>query len=82
MALIIITWPFVLVRIYVRTKMIKAFGADDYMVVAAQIFYTAFCVVTYLEIELVPGVRPASLKIARKNLHVCLYYLQPSPAGV
>jgi hypothetical protein len=71
MALIISTWPFILIRIYVRAFMIKMFGADDYLIVAAQIFYTAFCVVTYKEIELVPGALPSSLQIARKNLHVC-----------
>ena len=72
MALIISTWPFVLIRIYVRAFMIKAFGADDYMIVAAQIFYTVFCIITFNEIKLVPGAQPSSLEIARKNLHVGL----------
>lgn len=41
---LILTWIAVVLRIYVRTRLIRAFGGDDWSILIAQAFYTITCV--------------------------------------
>ncbi|RDI89753.1 hypothetical protein Vi05172_g749 [Venturia inaequalis] len=60
-----LTWTVVALRFWVRSHMLHTVGMDDWMVLLAQMFFTAYCATQMVILHLVPGINPATFAIVK-----------------
>ncbi|TVY17486.1 hypothetical protein LARI1_G004529 [Lachnellula arida] len=50
-AFLVVTWVTVALRCFVRIRIVKAFGLDDYLIAFSQVIFTAFCITLILAVH-------------------------------
>ncbi|TLD26013.1 hypothetical protein E2P81_ATG09670 [Venturia nashicola] len=60
-----LTWTVVAMRFWVRSHILHTVGMDDWLVLLAQIFFTAYCAIQMVILHLVPGIAPATFALMK-----------------
>jgi hypothetical protein len=72
---IIITWPFLFIRLYIRFWLIKCPGPDDWLMIITQGLFTGYCVCNYEFIRLALTGEPQTVVEADQRNNVRFLFI-------